>query len=84
MLRKEFQERFNWGGGRWATVCSETYAKYADPLYRPMTPEWRQVEEIFGIAMSNVLTGQAEVTDALNEANKGIYQVYKDAGYYSE
>ena len=84
MMRKDFQERFNWGGGQWATVCSETYAKYADPLYRPMTPEWRQVEEIFGIAMSNVLTGQAEVTEALNEANKGIYQVYKDAGYYTE
>ena len=84
MMRQDFQERFNWGGGQWATVCSETYAKYADPLYRPMTPEWRQVEEIFGIAMSNVLTGQAEVTEALNEANEGIYQVYKDAGYYTK
>ena len=84
MMRKEFQEKFNWGGGKWATVCSETYAKYADPMYRPMTPEWRQVEEIFGIAMSNVLTGQEELTKAFTEANQAIYQVYKEAGYYTE
>jgi multiple sugar transport system substrate-binding protein len=84
MMRREFLDRYNWGGGQFVEVASQTFAKYADPLFRPHTPEWRQVEEIIGIAMSNVLTGQADAKKALTEANKEILKVYQEAGYISK
>jgi multiple sugar transport system substrate-binding protein len=84
MMRQEFLDKYNWGGGQFVEVASETFAKYADPLFRPHTPEWRQVEEIIGIAMSNVLTGQAEAKKALTEANQAIFKVYQEAGYISK
>ena len=82
MMRKDFLEKYDWGEGNYVKVVSETFAKYADPLYRPHTPEWRQIEEIIGIAMSGILTGQAEVEKALGEANEAIFKVFQEAGYY--
>jgi len=84
MLRKEYVDKYGWGEGQWAKVVSETFSKYSDPLYRPMTPEWPRVEELLAIAISGVLTGQAEVGKALAEANKEIYRVYQEAGYYTK
>lgn len=82
MMRPDFLEKYNWGDGNYVKVVSETFAKYADALYRPHTPEWRQIEEIIGIAMSSILTGQAEAEQALQEANEAVYKVYQEAGYY--
>ncbi|UCF98400.1 MAG: sugar ABC transporter substrate-binding protein [Spirochaetaceae bacterium] len=82
MMRKDFLEKYDWGDGNYVKVVSETFAKYADALYRPHTPEWRQIEEIIGIAMSSILTGQAEVEKALGQANEEVFKVFQEAGYY--
>ncbi|MBN2552651.1 MAG: sugar ABC transporter substrate-binding protein [Spirochaetales bacterium] len=82
MMRAEFLEKYNWGNGKYVEVVSETFAKYADALYRPHTPEWSQIEEIIGIALSKILTGQEEVEKALGQANREVFTVFQEAGYY--
>lgn len=82
MKKREYLAKFNWGNGQWAKVVAESFSKYADPLYRPMTPEWNEVEQALGVAMSKVLTGQESAVKALTEANSQIYEIYKQAGYY--
>jgi ABC-type glycerol-3-phosphate transport system substrate-binding protein len=81
MLESSFKEIFDWGDGTWADVVSETFAEYASPYYRPMNPEWPQVDEIFSTAMSKIVTGQQDVRPALEQANNEIRKVYEEAGY---
>jgi ABC-type glycerol-3-phosphate transport system substrate-binding protein len=84
MSNPEYVETFGYNDGQFVEVLSETLANYADPFYRPMTPEWRQVEEEIGIAMSNVLTGQESAAEALKKANDALNEIYLEAGYYTE
>ena len=72
---------FGYNKGQFPKVVAECLT-YMDPNFRPMTPEWRQVEEEIGIAMSNILTGQDKAASALKKANDAINEVYKEAGYY--
>jgi ABC-type glycerol-3-phosphate transport system substrate-binding protein len=82
MVTDEYLEKFNWGDGLWARLVSETFDNYANPLFRPMGPEWREVEEKFAIAMGKLLTKQSGAKEALLQANKEIDQIYREAGHY--
>lgn len=55
---------------------------FSDSQYRPLIPEWREVEDALSIAVSEVLAGTKSSKAALGEANKVIYEIMKDAGYY--
>ncbi len=81
---------------RKSTLNSEKYKKASGPYweglknsiplsdaqYRPLIPEWREVEDVLSIAVSEVLDGTKSARQALNEANDSISQIMKDAGYY--
>ncbi len=54
----------------------------SDPNYRPLIPEWREVEDTLSIALSEVLVGAKTSKDALDEANELIFKIMDDAGYY--
>lgn len=39
---------------------------------RPRTPKWSQIEDVWGMYLSQILVGQIEVEDGLNQANEEI------------
>jgi hypothetical protein len=49
-----------------------------------MSAEWGDVEDVTAIAMSKVLAGEENAAKALKEANKQMFDIYKEAGYYKE
>lgn len=42
---------------------------------RPRTPLWGEIENVYGIELSNALTGQKSIDDALNDAKAAIEEV---------
>jgi ABC-type glycerol-3-phosphate transport system substrate-binding protein len=78
----DYLKKFNWGDGEYVRVVKETFDKWAQPYYRPLTPEWPQVNDTCSIAISKVLTGEETTEKALEKANKELYRIYKEAGYF--
>jgi len=54
----------------------------ADPEFRPRIPEWNEIGDRLGIAVSEVLTKVKTTKEALNEAAKDIEKILAEAGYY--
>jgi len=54
----------------------------SDAHYRPLIPEWREVEDVLSVAISEVLTGTKTAKNALDGANETIFEIIKKAGYY--
>ena len=48
----------------------------------PKIPEHAQVNDVIGLAMSEVIAGQKDAQTALNEAEEKIDQIMRKAGYY--
>ena len=61
--------------------CMESSLKLADPDFRPRIPEESEVGEVVSIAVSDVLSGTAEVDKALENCNTQVQQILDDAGY---
>ncbi len=59
----------------------EASLQLADPDFRPRIPEESGVGEVVSIAVSDVLSGTAEVDAALENCNKQVQQILDDAGY---
>ena len=49
---------------------------------RPGIPEITPIIDIWGLAISKVVTGQADAKSALDEAAVEVRKVLEDAGYY--
>ncbi|MDR2374158.1 MAG: extracellular solute-binding protein [Bifidobacteriaceae bacterium] len=50
---------------------------------RPTIPEFGEIMEISMTALSSVITGQAEARTAMEQVDKEVEAVLKDAGYYN-
>jgi len=58
--------------------------KYADPDWRPIIPEWPEVEiEHLGIGVNLVLTGAKSPEEAMNAAVEPVREIMEKAGYYT-
>lgn len=82
MSDPRYIEAFGHNNGQFTDIINETLNKYVDPYFRPVTPEWRQIEEEIGIAMSNILTDQEDIESAFKKADARIYEIFEEAGYY--
>jgi len=57
--------------------------KYANPDWRPIIPEWPEVETNYlGIAVSEALTGAKAIKKALDEIVPDVTEIMEEAGYY--
>ncbi len=84
LLHPDYIKKFNFADGQLMRVLAEQFDKYVRSFYRPMTAEWGDAEDVTAIAMSKVLAGEESAEKALKEANKQLFEIYKEAGYYKE
>ena len=84
LLHPDYIKKFNYEDGNLMRILAEQFDKYVRAFYRPMTAEWGDVEDVTAIAMSKILSGEESAEKALKEANKQLYEIYKEAGYYKE
>jgi len=54
----------------------------ADPNFRPRLPEWEEIGDRIGIAVSEVLTKTKTAKKALDEAAADVEKIMQKAGYY--
>ena len=80
----KFIEKYNWGEGQFLKVVGEQFDKHVKAFYRPMNAQWGDVEDATAIAMSKILAREGSAQKALDEANKRIYEINKEAGYYTK
>lgn len=56
--------------------------KYADPDWRPIIPEWSEInDQILGVGLSQVLIGKKTAEEALGEMAAKTAEVMKKSGY---
>ena len=84
LTHPDYIKKFNYADGELMRVLSVQLDKYVRAFYRPITAEWGEVEDATALAMSKVLSGEQDAASALKEANKELYEIYKEAGYYKE
>ncbi len=84
LIHPDYIKKFNYADGELMRVLAEQFDKHVRSFYRPMTAEWGEVEDVTALAMSKVLAGEQSAASALKEANKELYDIYKEAGYYKE
>ncbi len=55
---------------------------YATPDWRPIIPEWGEINQEIGIGVNEVLTGAKEPREAMEEVEPRIRSIMEEAGYY--
>ena len=78
----EFRNKYNYGGGTKFVSLFLQSAEEARPDYRPPIPEWPQLGDRMSIALSEALTGQKSVDQAMKDCQKDMYDFFMKAGYY--
>jgi multiple sugar transport system substrate-binding protein len=59
--------------------------KYADPDWRPIIPEWPEVEtQYLGVGINQVLTGEKSPEEAMQSVVEPVRTIMKNAGYYDK
>jgi multiple sugar transport system substrate-binding protein len=56
--------------------------KYADPDWRPIVPEWSEINQTIGVAVNQVLTGEKTPKGAMDGIMQPIKDIMERAGYY--
>jgi multiple sugar transport system substrate-binding protein len=64
----ELQAQFPW----YPTVLEVERAGAVDAQFRPRTPEWPQMEEVLGLRLNQAMTGELNITDALDGSAEQI------------
>ncbi len=72
----EMQERFP----EFKVLAEQLH--YANPDWRPIIPEWGEINEMLGIAINQVLTGDKTPEQAMRDVEQPIRDVMQRAGYY--
>jgi len=79
----KYKETYNFG--EWGKVNAESLgiaSKVENPYFVPYyLPEYKEIGDTIGIALQNIITGEQTPEEALNEANKGVAEILKEAGY---
>lgn len=57
---------------------------YADPDWRPIIPEWGEINQIIGVAVNQVLTGEKAPEEAMQSIVEPIKTIMEKAGYYDK
>lgn len=68
------------GGGEWMKMLAESLS-IAKADYRPRFPHWREMGDRLGIAVQAVIAGEKDAATAMNEAQRDIESLLKEAGY---
>ena len=76
-----YQEKFDYGDGEYLEALNKTF-DVLKPYYWPIVPEWREAEDYISVALSEILTGIKDAETALGEAQRAMYEVFQEAGYY--
>jgi len=74
-------ELANYYDPNWIKTAAEAL-NYAETEYTAFIPEGQQLREEVTIAITNVLSGQATIEEAMKEANENCYKLLEKAGYY--
>lgn len=56
--------------------------KYADPDWRPIIPEWGEINQTIGVAVNQVLTGEKSAKAAMDGIIQPIRDIMERADYY--
>ena len=56
--------------------------KHADPDWRPIIPEWGEINQTIGVAVNQVLTGEKTPKAAMDGIIQPIRDIMQRAGYY--
>ncbi|MCM3270845.1 ABC transporter substrate-binding protein [Paenibacillus elgii] len=72
---EEYKKKFNFDNGNWIKVAVDSMNQ-ADGEYRPRIPQWKQMGDGLGIAVSSVLSG-VSAKEALDKAQKDIEKYFK-------
>jgi multiple sugar transport system substrate-binding protein len=56
----------------------------ADPNWRPIIPEWDSINKKIGTELSQAMTGQKTIPQALDDAAVMIEKIMSKGGYYAE
>lgn len=56
--------------------------KYADPNWRPIIPEWNEINKKIGTELSKAFTGEQSIKQALDKSVAKTYKILSQAGYY--
>jgi multiple sugar transport system substrate-binding protein len=56
--------------------------KYADPDWRPIIPEWGEINQTIGVAVNQVLTGEKSAKAAMDGIVQPIRDIMERADYY--
>lgn len=54
---------------------------FADPDWRPIIPQWGEINQTIGVAVNQVLTGEKEPMEAMEAITEPITTIVKKAGY---
>ncbi len=78
----EFKTKYDYSGdGRFAQLFLDS-ALAATTTYRPPVPEWAQLGDRLSIGLNEALTGQKSASEAMQEVQKDMTDLFQRAGYY--
>lgn len=64
-------------------VTFATALKYADPDWRPIIPEWNELNApVFGVALGEIVTGKKDPKQALDDIVPKVQAIMEKGGYY--
>jgi multiple sugar transport system substrate-binding protein/sorbitol/mannitol transport system substrate-binding protein len=77
----KYREKYNYADGQFLNVTREMLEARA-PTYLPPVPEWGELADIIGNAVSKATLGQLSPADAMQRAQTEVDRAMRRAGYY--
>jgi multiple sugar transport system substrate-binding protein len=66
---------------KWPSM-REAKTIYSALISEPLIPEWSEIKEALGIALTQAVAGEKSIQNALNEAAGKVEQIFERGGYY--
>ncbi|MDA8218695.1 MAG: extracellular solute-binding protein [Dehalococcoidales bacterium] len=77
----KYQEKYNYADGEFLKVTKQMLEE-RKPTYVPPIPEWAEVGDVIGNAVSKATLGQVSAADAMKQAEAEVDRILKQAKYY--
>lgn len=71
----EFLEKYNYDDGNWSKTVINSMDS-SDPEYRPRVPEWNEVMDQLGVAISDVLDGK-DASSVVEKTQKSVDEIFE-------